>query len=284
MPAKSLLMVSIASILPLVANAQQGTDNKDDSPEPVDPAVLRTMGYAMGMQMRLNAISFSDEEIDLVLQGMRSVAQRDPRPEGFIQNMQEAQAVYQSRIQDFQKKQQEANKRLAGENKIEAEAHFEKLDQQEGIQKTESGLYYEVLTEGDGQSPGPRDQVVVNYAGTLIDGTEFDANQGAQFAVNGVVPGFSEALQLMQVGDKFRVHIPSDLGYGDSGPARGNSPIEPGDTLIFEIELLDVKPMPKPPSGPPPQLPDNMPEPPPPPSGPPPPPPSGPPPSPPGSN
>ena len=108
---------------------------------------------------------------------------------------------------------------------------------------TTSGLQYEVLQEGEagGAQPTPADQVSIHYRGTLIDGTEFDSSysrgQPAQFGVLGVIPGFSEGLQLMTMGGRYRFVIPSDIAYGPQG-AGGD--IGPNATLIFEIELLDV--------------------------------------------
>ncbi len=105
---------------------------------------------------------------------------------------------------------------------------------------TDSGLEYEVLRAGDGPTPTADDQVVVHYRGTLTDGTEFDSSYGrgtpATFDVSGLISGFSEALQLMAVGSHYRVTIPSELAYG----AEGTGPIGPDETLIFEIELLEI--------------------------------------------
>ena len=110
-----------------------------------------------------------------------------------------------------------------------------------GVITTESGLQYEVLREGDGPSPTMNDQVVVHYRGTLTDGTQFDASydrgEPNTFPVNGLIEGFSEALQLMSVGSHIRVTIPSELAYGEAG--RG-ALIGPNATLIFEIELLEI--------------------------------------------
>lgn len=276
---KALLAVSLASIVSLTAIGQEGSGSAEAETE-TDPAVFRAMGFAMAMQMRLN-IGFSDEELDAIFDGMRAAATGSGQPEDFQASVQKAQAIYQKRMQTFQEAEQERRQAVAASNKEEAEAFFAELADKEGIRKTESGLYYEVLAEGEGESPTDQDRVIVNYRGTLIDGREFDANDGAQFPVSGVVPGFSEALKMMQPGEKMKVYIPSELGYGDR-PQRPGAIIEPGDALIFEIELVDVKAMPKPPDGPPPQLPDNLPPPPPPPDGPPPgPPPQGKPPAPP---
>lgn len=114
--------------------------------------------------------------------------------------------------------------------------------QREGVVTLPSGLQYEVLAEGDGASPGPTDRVVTHYHGTLIDGTVFDSSvergQPATFPVNGVIAGWTEALQLMQVGDKWRLVLPPELAYGERG---AGARIGPGATLVFEVELLEVK-------------------------------------------
>ena len=106
---------------------------------------------------------------------------------------------------------------------------------------TESGLQYEMLREGDGPSPTATDQVVLHYRGTLTDGSQFDSSydrgEPATFPVNGVIPGFGEALQLMSVGGHIRVTIPSELAYGEAG---AGDVIGPNETLVFEIELLEI--------------------------------------------
>lgn len=114
-----------------------------------------------------------------------------------------------------------------------------------GVKTTQTGLQYEVLAEGpaDGKSPTDANIVKVHYKGTLIDGTEFDSSYGrgepAEFALAGVIKAWTEGVQLMSVGDKFRFYVPPDLGYGKEG--RPDGPIGPNEALIFEVELLDVK-------------------------------------------
>ena len=128
-------------------------------------------------------------------------------------------------------------------NRVEGEAYLASNAEKDGVTTTASGLQFEVLREGEagGAQPAPTDQVSIHYRGTLIDGTEFDSsysrNAPAQFGVTGVIPGFSEGLQLMTVGSHYRFVIPSDLGYGPQGTGRD---IGPNATLIFEIELLDI--------------------------------------------
>lgn len=138
---------------------------------------------------------------------------------------------------------EEAERRAAeGEtNASEGAAFLAENGAKEGVEVTESGLQYEVLREGDGPRPGPEDRVSIHYKGTLIDGTQFDSSydrgQPATFGVGGVIPGFSEGLQLMPVGSQYRLVIPSEIGYGPSGSGRT---IGPNATLIFEVELLEI--------------------------------------------
>lgn len=120
-------------------------------------------------------------------------------------------------------------------------AYLAENGRREGVVTTASGLQYEVLASGDGATPGPTDTVTTHYHGTFVDGRIFDSSvqRGvpASFPVNGVIKGWTEALQLMKVGDKWRIVCPPDLAYGE----RGRSGIPPSSTLIFEVELLDVK-------------------------------------------
>lgn len=121
------------------------------------------------------------------------------------------------------------------------QAFLDENAKKEGVTTTASGLQYEVLTNGTGATPVETDQVTVHYHGTLVDGTVFDSSvergQPATFPVNGVIPGWVEALQLMNVGSKYKLYIPSDLAYGERGA--GGS-IGPNETLIFEVELLSI--------------------------------------------
>lgn len=114
--------------------------------------------------------------------------------------------------------------------------------QREEVSVTESGLQYEVLSEAEGPKPKATDEVTVHYTGTLIDGTKFDSSvdrgQPATFPLGGVIPGWTEGLQLMSVGSKYKFYIPSELGYGPRGA--GNV-IPPNSTLIFEVELISIK-------------------------------------------
>jgi len=127
-------------------------------------------------------------------------------------------------------------------SRAESEAFLAENAQREGVMTTESGLQYEVLERGDGSgvSPTATDTVTAHYEGRFIDGEVFDSSiargEPAEFALNQVIPGWTEGLQLMQTGDTYRLYIPSDLGYGPGG----SGPIPPFATLVFDVELLEV--------------------------------------------
>jgi FKBP-type peptidyl-prolyl cis-trans isomerase FklB len=137
--------------------------------------------------------------------------------------------------------QQEEGKKAAEKNRAAGEAFLAENAKKEGVVTLPSALQYKVLKEGSGESPLPTARVTVQYRGTLLDGTEFDSsykrNQPAVFKVNGVIRGWTEALQLMKPGSKWQLFIPANLAYGDRG---AGSSIPPGSTLIFEVELVSV--------------------------------------------
>lgn len=137
---------------------------------------------------------------------------------------------------------QTAGEAKFGQNKEAGEAFLNENKTKEGIHTTATGLQYEILIEGNGNKPAATDSVTVHYHGTLIDGTVFDSSvmrgQPATFGVHQVIPGWTEALQLMNQGAKFRLYIPQDLAYG-ANPHPGG-PIKPYSALIFDVELLEI--------------------------------------------
>jgi FKBP-type peptidyl-prolyl cis-trans isomerase FklB len=143
---------------------------------------------------------------------------------------------------ELQEKQAATTKAAAEKNAAEGEKFLAENKKKEGVKTTASGLQYKVLKEGTGESPKATDSVVTNYKGTLLDGTEFDSsykrNEPATFPVNRVIPGWTEALQLMKPGSKYQLFIPSKLAYGERGAGKD---IGPNSTLIFEVELLSIK-------------------------------------------
>ena len=141
---------------------------------------------------------------------------------------------------------QASMKEQAQKNLTEGEKFLAENKTKEGVKTTDSGLQYKVLEEGEGPSPKAGDTVTVHYRGTLVDGTEFDSSyqrgEPATFPLKGVIPGWTEALQLMKKGSKWVLFIPSDLAYGERGA--GNR-IPPNSTLIFEVELISFQESPK---------------------------------------
>jgi len=143
--------------------------------------------------------------------------------------------------QELSKKQMEQMQELSEKNKKDGENFLAENKTREGIITLPSGLQYKIIQTGTGKTPMSSDTVTVNYRGTLIDGTEFDSSyrrgQPASFPVKGVIPGWTEALQLMKEGAKWELYIPSNLAYGERGAGRN---IGPNSTLIFEVELISV--------------------------------------------
>jgi len=143
---------------------------------------------------------------------------------------------------EMTEKQTAANKEAAGKNTAVGEKFLAENKTKEGVKTTASGLQYKVVKDGNGPTPKDTDTVVVNYRGTLVDGTEFDSSykrgEPATFPVNRVIKGWTEALQLMKVGSKYQLFIPSNLAYGERGPSQE---IGPNSTLIFDVELLSIK-------------------------------------------
>jgi FKBP-type peptidyl-prolyl cis-trans isomerase FklB len=143
----------------------------------------------------------------------------------------------------FRKEMTAKQAEIAKKNKTEGEAFLAENKKKEGVKTLPSGLQYKVIKAGTGKKPKSNDTVTVHYRGTLIDGTEFDSSykrgQPATFQVGGVIPGWTEALQLMEQGAKWQLFIPSNLAYGERGAAGGL--IGPNATLIFEVELVSIQ-------------------------------------------
>ncbi|WP_196137195.1 FKBP-type peptidyl-prolyl cis-trans isomerase [Aliikangiella sp. G2MR2-5] len=144
-------------------------------------------------------------------------------------------------FQHISKIMQEKQAQLSKEAAEAGRLFLEENEKKDGVNVTESGLQYEILTEGSGDKPSATSTVRTHYHGTLIDGTVFDSSyergQPAEFAVNGVIKGWTEALQMMTVGSKWRLTIPYELAYGEQG---AGGAIAPYSTLVFDVELLDI--------------------------------------------
>lgn len=199
-------------------------------------ALGMNIGSGLGANLKKQSVEFDTK---LVVEGMRD-ALNDSKT---LLTQDEAQAVLKEVQAAVQKEQQEKMKQAADKNKTEGEAFLAANKSKEGVVVLPSGMQYKILTEGTGPKPTASDTVVCNYRGTLIDGKEFDSsfkrNSPAKFPVSGVIKGWTEALQLMPVGSKWQLFIPSNLAYGEQGVG---GDITPNSTLIFEVELLSIEP------------------------------------------
>jgi FKBP-type peptidyl-prolyl cis-trans isomerase FklB len=213
------------------------TPGKAAKEQPVAPltTLKDRFSYALGMNLGTNLHQQSVEvDPDMLAQGMK-----DTLAGGATRlTLDEAQAALTEVQTDLHKKQQAKTEA----NKTEGEAFLAANKTKEGVVTLPSGLQYKILQAGTGPKPAASDSVVCNYRGTLIDGTEFDSSykrgQPATFPVGGVIKGWTEALQLMPVGSKWQLFVPSDLAYGARGAGAN---IGPNSTLIFEVELLSIQ-------------------------------------------
>ncbi len=195
--------------------------------------------YAIGLNIG-NDFKTQDVEVDpnILLKGMTD-ALSGTKPMLTEEQIQETLMQLQK---DMVAKQETKAKEALEKNKAAGEAFLAENGKKEGVVTLPSGLQYKVIEEGKGAKPTLESTVTVHYKGTLVDGQEFDSsysrNEPATFPVNGVIPGWTEAMQLMQEGAKWQIVIPSDLAYGE----RGAGPvIGPNSTLVFEVELIKVQ-------------------------------------------
>jgi len=190
------------------------------------------VSYGLGMMIGERVLKqYGEVDYDLLMQGMKA----QQAGEETLISMEEAQGALQAQ-------QEAAAAEASAEAAMVGQEFLDENAARDGIEVTDSGLQYEVIEEGDGPKPSLDDTVSVHYVGTLIDGTEFDSSiargEPASFPLKGVIPGWTEGLQLMNVGSKYRFVIPSELAYGDRGAGQS---IGPGETLVFEVELLEIK-------------------------------------------
>ena len=192
------------------------------------------VSYAVGMSIAESLKSQQLDQLDIVLvtNGIQDVFENNQ----FKVNPNEANELIKTYLE-------EANTAAYGENKQKGIDFLNENKERSEVQTTESGLQYEVMVAGEGDSPKSTDTVTVHYHGTLIDGTVFDSSverdSPASFGVHQVIPGWTEALQLMNVGSKYRLYIPQELAYG-ANPHPGG-PIKPFEALIFDVELISIQ-------------------------------------------
>ena len=233
--AGALLLVTLGA---LALRAQDPMPQLAPPPPPLD-TLEQKVGYALGVQvgtnLRLQGALVDTEAMARGLKdGMGNIA-----PVMSEAAMQEAVKEFQLALQA---KAQKARIEQSKKHKEEAAAFLAKNKTVDGVQTTASGLQYKVIKAGNGQKPTAASNVVVQYEGTLVDGTVFDSSykrgQPATFGLGQVIRGWTEGLQLMDVGSTYILYIPPELGYGESPPP---GPIGAGSVLVFKIELLEIK-------------------------------------------
>ena len=238
---KRKLLLAAATAAVMVGCNQQASDAP--APEASTALALSTpeqrISYGMGVGLgeRMSQESFSID-VDAFSAGVKHVLEKQDR----LMTQEEIMAEMQSFQQQLMAEQKAAQEAIGSKNKADGEAFLAENGSKEGVVTLDSGLQYSIVTEGKGKKPSATDTVEVHYSGTLLDGTEFDSSykrgNTVSFPVNGVIPGWTEALQLMPVGSKWKLYIPSDLAYGAGGTG---GPIGPNATLLFDVELIAIK-------------------------------------------
>jgi len=221
-------MIVILGILLLVSqvNAQENLVLKSQKDR-----VSYIIGMEIGSNLKKQAI---DIDSNILARGVKDILS-GAKPLLTEQEVQEIMIA-------FQKEMMAKQSEVAKKNKAEGETFLAENKKKEGVKALSSGLQYKVIKAGTGKKPKSNDTVTVHYRGTLINGAEFDSSykrgQPVSFQVSGVIPGWTEALQLMEVGAKWQLFIPSNLAYGEQGAGRD---IGPNATLIFEVELVSIQ-------------------------------------------
>ncbi len=197
--------------------------------------LVEEFGWFIGKRVGLTELAFSANEITALLKGISIAASGKESP-------YELEKIGPAMDEFMQKKQGAYLGKLKGENAATSAAFFAKLKDNKSIIELPSGLRYEVITPGTGPAPKPTETVKVHYTGTLIDGNVFDSSvqrgEPAEFPLDQVIPGWTEGIQKVSKGGKIKLYIPSNLAYGDDG----RPGIPPASALVFEVELLDIKP------------------------------------------
>ena len=241
---KFALPLALAGLVSLQACNQQsaGTDTAsapapaaaEVSLEGTDQRLSYGIAFGLGQRMAQDGMPM---DIDAFIAGFRDGATGQ---EGRM-SQEEIAGEMQAYQEKMVAEQQAAQAELAEANLAAATTFLEENKAREGVVVTDSGLQYEVLDAGEGAKPGPEDTVEVHYTGTLVDGTEFDSShkrgETVTFGVGQVIAGWTEALQLMSVGSKYKLYIPPELGYGAGGAGQM---IGPNSALVFEVELISI--------------------------------------------
>jgi FKBP-type peptidyl-prolyl cis-trans isomerase FklB len=226
----NVIVGGILLLLPLLVCGQEKDNLKSQKGK-----VSYSIGLDFGRNIKRQSIEL---DVDLLAKGIKDGIS-GVKPALTDNEMQQVLTAFQ---QEMMAKQAEVGRKLGEKNKQEGVAFLAENKKKPGVVTLPSGLQYKILKDGTGKSPKVTDSVTTNYRGTLIDGKEFDSSykygQPATFQCGRVIQGWIEALQLMKVGSKWQLFIPSNLAYGENGAGQN---IGPNATLIFEVELLGIK-------------------------------------------
>lgn len=224
-------------------DAKPVADNKAADNDIAKASGLKTereqASYMIGMDIGRTLKPLKDEvDLDVVVKAAKTMMD-DGKP---LLTDEQAMQIAQQFGQRIQEKKMKEMEEASKKNVAEGEKFLAENAKKPNVKTTASGLQYQVLTEGTGPKPKATDMVKVHYKGELLDGTKFDSSydrkEPAVFSLEQVVPGWSEGVQLMNVGSKYKMWVPSKLGYGEQGTPGG--PIAPNSTLVFEVELLEI--------------------------------------------
>ncbi|MDX1589869.1 MAG: FKBP-type peptidyl-prolyl cis-trans isomerase [Oleiphilaceae bacterium] len=237
---KTLIATAVAGLM--LAGCADSADNQEKSVT-LDTEEKRT-GYSMGMTFANRMKNdLPDIEVEAFLQGVEDGLENNEAlmsEEEIRETLQAFQQKMMEQQQQAQQEQQNQQSKQAEENKARAEEFLAENAKRDEVTVTDSGLQYEVLEEGDGASPDATDTVTVHYTGTLIDGTTFDSSrergEPVSFPLQNVIAGWTEALQLMEEGARYKIYLPPELAYGPGGQGS----IGPNEALIFDVELISV--------------------------------------------
>jgi FKBP-type peptidyl-prolyl cis-trans isomerase len=217
----------------------QSTAGQAPAQAPAFKTQKEKVSYAIGMEMG-KGVKVQGIEVDpaIMMQGLKD-ALSGGKPQMSEEELRQVMTALQ---QEIRQKQMQAQQAAATENKTKGDAFLAENAKKDGVVALADGLQYKILTAGQGKKPAESDTVLCNYKGTFLDGTEFDSSAKAgkpvPFEVKNVIPGFREVLQLMPVGSKWQVFVPSNLAYGERG---AGGVIGPNATLIFEVELVSIQ-------------------------------------------
>jgi len=272
MISKKLTIISLMASAVLVAGCKEDAKKAAPKLDTLEQKVSYLIGQNIGGSIKQNGIVLDQDAFILGLNEVKTPASpadqarlaelQKKAPESLTKeekaeldklkgaapriSQEDAEKIMKEFQENMMKKKEEEAKKLSEGNKAAGEKFLAENKTKEGVQTTASGLQYKIITAGNGVKPKATDTVKVHYTGKLLDGKVFDSSvqrgEPVEFPVSGVIPGWVEALQLMPQGSKWEVYIPSDLAYGPTG----NQAIPPSSTLIFEVELLEVKAAPAP--------------------------------------